>query len=299
MNGQFAVEWPPNLPELAVGRGCPCDRVFPVPLVNWAAKGGGERLANYLNIALMLSFAVDFLLLLGTNRLTAHPGGTVRCAVGAGLGAVYAGVCLLPGFSFLGELPWRMASLLAMGLISFGWYGDALRRHCVFFLLAMALNGLAARAGREELLDLLVCALLLWGICVLCSGRGNGKQEYQVLKLMLNGKTISMLALLDTGNGLTDPVTGQSVVVISSKAACRLTGLTEEALRTPLETLARRSLPGLRLIPYRTIAGQGLLLGIKIKNAELDGKKKSLLVAFAPENLGNGDVYQALTGGAL
>ena len=128
---------------------------------------------------------------------------------------------------------------------------------------------------------------------------GIGKQEYRVLKLTLGEKTVSMLALQDTGNTLRDPVSGESVVVISPRAARNLTGLTEEDLRAPLETLARRPIPGLRLIPYRAVGAGGLLLGLKIQEAELDGKKQSLLVAFAPEGLGNGDMYQALTGGAL
>jgi len=256
-------------------------------------------LVIYAEVVFLLNFAVDFLLLLGTNRLSGHSGGKIRCALGALLGGAYGLICLLPGLSFLGNPLWRLVSLLVIAGASFGWNRSGVYRCCLFYLLSMALGGIAVHAGREELSALLLCAVLLWGLCTLASGMGSGKREYRVLKLTLGDRSVSMLALVDTGNELVDPITGRSVVVISAKAACRLTGLTEEALQTPLETLTRRPIPGLRLIPYRSVGGQGLLLGMKIRDTELDGKKQSLLVAFSPEGLGNGDVYQALTGGTL
>ena len=65
----------------------------------------------YLDLVILLNFSVDFLLLMGTNRLSGFPLSPGRCAWAAVLGAVYSGACLLPGFSFLGALLWRMVSL--------------------------------------------------------------------------------------------------------------------------------------------------------------------------------------------
>jgi len=41
---------------------------------------------------------VDFLLILGTNRLSGYPTGGIRAAGAATLGSVYAAFCLFPGF---------------------------------------------------------------------------------------------------------------------------------------------------------------------------------------------------------
>ena len=57
----------------------------------------------YLDLAVILNFIVDFLLLLGTNRLAGFPLDARRCALAAALGGVYGGACLIPGFSFLGD----------------------------------------------------------------------------------------------------------------------------------------------------------------------------------------------------
>ena len=56
-------------------------------------------MAVYLDLAVALNYLVDFLLLMGTDRLSGHPASPGRSALGALLGAVYAGACLIPGFS--------------------------------------------------------------------------------------------------------------------------------------------------------------------------------------------------------
>ena len=56
----------------------------------------------YLDLVMGLNFLVDFLLLLGTNRLSGFPLRASRCALGALLGSVYSGACLLPASGFWG-----------------------------------------------------------------------------------------------------------------------------------------------------------------------------------------------------
>ncbi len=253
----------------------------------------------YLDLVVFLNFAVDFLLLLGTNRLAGFPAGAGRCAAGAALGGLYAFGCLLPGFHFLGNCFWRTVSLGLMGAIAFGCSRSALRRCCVFLLLAMALGGVAVSMGRQSVPEVILWAAVLWGLCALASGSGPGAAQYRILKLTLGEHTLTVTALHDTGNTLRDPITGEPAAVIGPQAACRLTGLTQQQLRHPLQTLTEGVLPGLRLIPYRSVGAGGMLLAMKIADAEVDGKKQSLLVAFAPEGLGQGELYQALTGGAI
>ena len=62
----------------------------------------------YLDLVMLLNFLVDFLLLLGTNRLSGFPAGGWRCALAALLGAVFSCGCLLPGMAFLGNLLWGL-----------------------------------------------------------------------------------------------------------------------------------------------------------------------------------------------
>lgn len=252
----------------------------------------------YLDLVILLNFAVDYLLLLGTNRLSGFPPGFCRCALAAALGGIYSGLCMLPGISFLGNPLWRMVSLLAMGWAAFGCNWAAGKRICVFLILAMALGGIALSIGRGHISGLLMCAGLQLLLCHLAFPEGMGKR-FQTIRLTLGEKSVTAFALVDTGNTLTDPATGEPVVVLSPKLAEALTGFTRAQLRDPAATMAEHAVPGLRLVPFRSVGAQGLLLCLRIRDGEVDGRKQSLLVAFAPEGFGNGETYQALTGGAL
>ncbi len=253
----------------------------------------------YLDLVMLLNFLVDFSLLLGTNRLSGYPPGIWRCGLGAAFGGVYSGICMLPGFRFLGNTFWRLVCLMLMSGISFGLQTSALRRAGVYLLLSMALGGLAVSFGKGAALPLLCCSGILWILCTLGFSQPPGTVRYHQMTLRHAGKSVDVLALYDTGNTLTDPLTGEQVLVISPEVAKRLTGLTDAQLRSPLDTVTQRVLPGLRLIPCRTITGGGMLLGMRIQEAKIGNRITSPVVAFATEELGRGEAYQALTGGLL
>ena len=252
----------------------------------------------YLDLVMGLNFAVDLLLLLGTNRLAGFASEGKRVIGAAALGGAYSGVCLLRGFHFLGNTLWRIVTLAGMAGIAFGWNRSACRRCGVFVLLSMALGGLALRFGKGNTLALLSGAAGMWLLCRMAFGDGVGGKEYVDVEITEGETTINLTALRDSGNTLQDPVTGESVLVIGPKAAEELTGLTPQQLRTPLESLG--SLPGLRLIPYKAVGCcGGMLLAKRFDRVKIGKKRGRVLVAFAPEGLGEGQMYQALTGGAL
>lgn len=254
----------------------------------------------YLDMLFALNFLVDFLLLLGTNRLCGFPAGAGRCAGAALLGGMYAVCCLLPGFRFLGNLLWRLVALGLIGVMAFGYTVSALKRTGVFVILSMALGGTAVSIGRGDFLALVLAAGMMWLLCRISFGESVGGREYLPVTLTYGGSSLSLVALRDTGNTLRDPITGQQVLIISAEAAGKLTGLTERELSAPLETLARHPIPGLRLIPYQAVGqGSGMLLALRFDNVRIGAKRQSAIVAFAPEGLGKGSMYQALAGGTL
>ena len=100
-------------------------------------------MAVYLDLVILLNFLVDFLLLMGTNRLAGYPAGMGRAAAASVFGGLYGGACLIPGFQFLGNILWRVVSLGLMGALAFGLDRSTLRRCVLFVLLSMALGGAA------------------------------------------------------------------------------------------------------------------------------------------------------------
>lgn len=255
-------------------------------------------MAVYLDLVMVLNFLVDFLLLLGTNRLSGFPAQGWHCAAAAMVGAVYSGACLLPGFRFLGNFLWRCVSLGLMSVMAFGWDAGALKRGSIFLLLSMAMGGIALSLGRGNILSLVLCGAVCLVLSILSFGGQVGGRAYVPLKIDHEGHSVSLIALKDTGNTLRDPVTGEQVLIISPEAAGKLTGLSPEQLQHPMETLVFHPVSGLRLIPYRSVGNAGgFLLAKRFSEVTIGDRKQSALVAFAAEGLGKGEIYQALTGG--
>lgn len=252
---------------------------------------------GYVSRVMLLNFLVDILLLLSANRLTGHPPRLGRCALGAALGGIYAAACLLPGFRFLGNTLWRLVSLGLMAAVAFGMSVSGARRGLVFCLLSFALEGAALITGRGRTGGVLG-GLLIVGLLSMAGFRGRVIEGgYVPVELSYGDKKLHLTALRDTGNTLRDPVTGQSVLVVDARTAQTLTGLTPQQLRDPVQTVG--TIPGLRLVPYRSV-GQpaGLLLAMKFQEVKIGSQRRSTLVAFAPDLLGTEGAYQALTGGA-
>jgi len=254
----------------------------------------------YLDMVVLLNFLVDYLLLLGTNRLSGFPSNWKRIFLAAALGGVYAGACMLPGFRFLGNLLWRIVFLVGIAVIAFGWNTSAGKRGGVFVLLSMALGGLAMCMERANIPALIFASGGMWLLCRLSFDSGMGQQAYVPIQLTYGKNTMNIIALRDTGNTLRDPITGERVMVVSGEVAEKLIGLTSAQLHKPLETLAARPVPGLRLIPYSAIGqASSMLLAMRLENVKVGPQVLSAIVAFAPEGLGKGSMYQALTGGAI
>ena len=246
----------------------------------------------YLDVLMVLNFLVDFCLLLGTNRLAGYPSEVKKSALAAALGGLYGGVCVLPGWQFLSGSFWRLTVLVLMAGIVFGWNGEALRRGIVFVLLTMALGGVAMGFSDGNFWTLSLSALAVGGMCVF-GFRGHLGAEY--LPVELEG--IRFTALRDTGNSLTDPITGQQVLVVSSQVAKQLLNLSERELANPCDALGK--VESGRLIPYHAVGKSGILLAKRYENVTIGKWKGSTLVGFSPSKIGQGKLYEALMGGAL
>lgn len=259
---------------------------------------GAWSVTVYLDLAVILNFLVDFLLLMGTNRLAGHPLQGKRCALAAAAGAVYAGACLVPGLQGLGKMWVRLLVLGAMALMAYGFQRSTLQRGVLFVLLSMALGGIALGLQSRGFWSLAASAA---GVCILCivgfQGRAGGR-SFVPVELQLGERTVHLTALQDTGNTLTDPITGKPVLVVDWQSAKKLTGLTREQLRHPVESMGL--MPGLQLIPYQAVGQSGgMLLALRVPRVQIGTWKGSSLVAFAPDGLESGGTYQALTGGML
>ena len=254
---------------------------------------------RYAVIVGLLGFFVDFLLILGTNRLTFHRQPWIRAGMAAAVGGIHAGMCLIPEFLFLGSNLWRFVFLGLVAGLAFGFDENPLRQITVFLLLHFALSGAASAAGNRGIGSILLAVAII-GLLSLCGLTANrGEREFIPVELRYGERKWNLTALRDSGNLLRDPITGEQVLIAGADVGEQLLGLTAHQLARPAETLLAGKAPGMRLIPYKTIGQSGaMLLAMRLRDVRIGSWKGNAMVAFAPEQLG-GDTYQMLIGGML
>lgn len=238
-------------------------------------------------VMMLFVMVVDALLLAATGRFLGQQTQAIRVLAASLLGALYTAICLLPAFSFLNHILWRLLGLVLISLMAFGFRKSSVSKICLFLLLRLSLGGVTG--GETQWMSMLLGAVGMGFACLLVAQ----KKDLIPIELTYGGKTIQLTALRDTGHGLRDPVTGKSVLVVDVDTARKLTGLSRAALCDPVNSLS--CIPGLRLIPYKTVGNTGFLLAIQIREAKVGDRQASLLVGLSPNLLGK--QYQALTGG--
>ncbi len=252
---------------------------------------------RFMSGVFFLNFAVDVLLLLAATRLCGCPAKLYRILLGGLLGGIHSACCLLPGFSFLGNILWRGVSLCLIAATAYGLSASAARRGIIFAFLSLALGGAVTGLDRGGVAGTLSAAGMITLLCFFGFRGRIGGTNYLPVELTYGDTHMRITALRDTGNTLRDPITGRQVLVVGADVAQKLTGLSRQQLLTPIESVG--VLPGLRLIPYRSVGSNGFLLATSLPKVKIGGRQGSALVAFAPDFLSPEGTYQALAGGEV
>ena len=264
----------------------------------------------YVDSLICMSLLTDYLLCLSTGRLCGLPLRRGRYLAAALLGTIYAVAVFLPHLDFLALPMGKLGCGICMGLIAFGKERSPLRCTLVLLLTASAFGGAlwaVSLAGGGDLsagavpLSLPVLALS-FGLCyallaLLLRARKLLTDRRRILvTLRFLGREAVFSVLEDTGNALSDPISGRHVLVASPRALQPIlrefTPLFEQLPAVDLlETLGK--LPELagrfRLLPYFQLSGSGLLPVFRAESILLDGRPtEDLLVAVSPNAAGDG-----------
>ena len=279
----------------------------------------------YVDTLFLLNAAVDYLLLLASARLAGEPLARLRFLLGAALGGLYAVAIFLPGLSFLARPPCRLAAAVLMVLAAFWKSRRLLRQVVIFFALSCAFGGgvlaIGLLGGRGltlsngvlysgmDLKIVLLSAAGCYGALTLLfqrTGRHTAAAgELRPVRLTLGERQVSLIALVDTGNTLTDPATGRPVLVAEADCVEELLppGIRPSPadLRDPAGTLERLEDPWrrrFRLLPYRSVGvDRGLLLAVRVDQVQVGEEDRGpMLAALSPTPVSDGGGYRALLG---
>lgn len=280
----------------------------------------------YVDTLFLLNALVDYLLLLAAARLAGEPLRRLRFALGAAVGGLYAVAIFLPGFGFLAGPLWRAVSALAMLWAAYGGSRRLLRQGILFVALTCAFGGGVVAIGLMggqglslgngvfySALDLkvvLLSAAVCYGVLTLVfrrMGRHTAAAgELVSARLTLAGRAVDLTALVDTGNTLTDPVSGRPVMVAEGEGLAPLFPREHRPgpgdLADPAGGMARLGTGDwrgrFRLLPFRSVGVErGLLLAVRTDGLEVDGRGQGpVLVALSPTPVSDGGGYRALIG---
>lgn len=251
----------------------------------------------YLDVLIALNLAVNYSLLSAVARLTGAVGSRWRLAVGAAVGAAYAGLTVMPGLGFLNGNLWRAVFLGLMAVTAFGVSRGTVTKGAMLLGFSFALGGMAQVLGLWGFWPLVSAAVIVALVCwLLFRGAMGHAGQLVPVTIALGGKQVRLTALRDSGNTLKDPFSGEPVMVVGGRSARTLLGPVD--LRDPAGVMAQWTGDGqCRLIPYHALGGSGMLLAVRCDRVTVGGRSAGRLVAFSPETLSKEDTYQALTGG--
>lgn len=271
----------------------------------------------YIDVLFAVNMILDYFILLTVSRMLHRQDKRLRLLAGAGVGALYALFIFLPEMGVLYTA--GLKALLSVGIVlaayRFSTIKSFLQLLGLFYLVSFLFGGLIfafylfctppgmlMRNGVVYFDLSPVTLILASGGCyvavVLLSRLVRRHEErFYSLSITVGEKTISISAMLDTGNSLCDPLSGTPVLVAEYGA---VQSLLPKALRPAFQTGALQYLTQLhgtgwenrlRMVPYGGLNGKG-----------------GVLPAFRPDELAvlskkrirkTRDVFIAVCGGRL
>ena len=176
----------------------------------------------YIDSLFFLSLFTDYLLCLITARICRICLRRRRYLAAALLGAAYSVSVFLPDLSFMASRWMELVSAALMGLIAFGGERRMFRCMAVFLAVSATFGGaiwaLSLQTGALPVIDLRLLigcfAVCYTVLSIIARSRSRAAdRRTAAIELSLNGRHCCFTALIDSGNCLSDPVTGAEIVV--------------------------------------------------------------------------------------
>lgn len=271
----------------------------------------------YADVLVALNWLVDFVLLSATAYVLHIPVRRIRVVLGALIGGCSACILFLPTLHPVIQIALNVVVAAIMIAVSFSRCRPAafLKRTAVFFAVSTLFSGVIAllsgiSKGDNFLvhngevyadlspLALTAFTLISYGVLRLyehVTRRRMPKGGEYRLRITDDETEYVGRALCDTGLHLQEPFSGAPVIVMERRAAAP--HLSQE-LRRALEQ--QTACPRIRMVPYRTVGGGGLLPAFRPRQVHLcrlgesEREITGVYVALC-EELGRGE-YEALVG---
>lgn len=246
----------------------------------------------YLDVLIFLNTIITFLLLLASSRLMKIYPSPGRFAIASVLGGISSLIILAPDLGFFLSLLTKLLFSLIIVISAYnprsvaaiaketGYFFVANFIFAGMMLFASSLPGISivnynngAAYINFSFFSLVASCVICYAVTVILGKITKNKASDTVIfniEITSGEKTINCSAILDTGNALTDPFTGESVIIADKFT---LSEILPKNIKTYLCT--GNSENGIRLIPCKTVAGSTLLPCFRAEKIRIKEKDSS------------------------
>lgn len=260
----------------------------------------------YADLLFLINFCMDFLCMVAVSKITSRHLSYLRASIGAAIGGAYSVVALfMPDIGSF-ELISALLCCIFMCLVVFsrkdGGIKEILTASATYFLCSALLGGIMTAVfnllNSYELdlqnvgsNDIPIWLLISVGTFSLLSTYLGGKllrrrclRKTALVTVTFLKKNINFNAMYDSGNLLSDSISGRPVIVADTHYAKELLGFeptVENAAHITDEQVTRR----ISLVPYATASGQRMMIAFRPDKTTVKSENKtsdvSALIGFA------------------
>lgn len=289
----------------------------------------------YIDVLLLENIAINFVILAVTSHFSRAKASIGRLMLGALVGAVYVVVAFCPGFETFFTLIAKI--LLSLVIVSVTFWPEKvyefIRVTMIFYLVSFVFGGAAFGLfyflnvegslyngvyyiNNFPLKTLIISSVIAYIVIKISWDFVKGrimKEDIMVpILIRFKEKAISVIALIDTGNSLKDPITNLPVIVVEFNVIKELipqeiAQLFSESSENDLDLLSKAVLNTnwvnrFRLIPFTSLGTEnGMLIGFKPDEVEIgeENKKKNyrdVIIGIYNKKLSKDQSYKALLG---
>ena len=288
----------------------------------------------YADLLFLVNFSMDFLCFYVTARLLHKDVRVFRMILASALGGVYSVLIL---FIKLQTVFMVVVDLLACAIMCFLAFGTKKGGLYSGFISFAVYFGVSAGTGgcmtamysllnrmdlpiyeaeqKGDSVSVWVFALLAIVSGVMASLGGDffksvSSESISKVKIEYNGSSVFVNGMVDTGNLISEPISGKAIIVLDEESAARLIGkeCVEKAVKGDfLGVMLQNSDHKIRAVPINTAGGNSMLCAFVPDKVTIDvsgrkGKKQrtiSVDALFAPSSLSFDYKNKALGCGAL
>lgn len=246
----------------------------------------------YVDVLIVLNIIITFLLLAATSRLLRLSPSPGRYLLGSLMGGVSSLVIFAPDFGFVLSL---LTKILFALIITVSVYNPkslrVIAKETAYYfavsfifagmmMFASSMPGISLVQYRNGAAYINLSFFSLIAACCLCYAvtcilgkvtkhKAAGDIRFAA-RIEHGGAAVTAQAMLDTGNSLTDPFTGEGVIVGDMKT---LAAVVPENVRSYYSSSG--NMGGIRLIPCKTVASDALLPCFRADCVKISGKNSS------------------------